>query len=974
MVPTRCSPPTGVASRRDDFAVLTCPTDDTLGAHLHGALTAADAARVASHLDDCAACRAVAIAGVRAAATPLPIDALPATLPQLAAEVPHATGGRLGRYELRGLLGRGGMGHVYEAYDAELDRSIALKVLRPELAGATAMFAERLVRESRMMARVVHPAVIVVHDVGRTDDDAVFIAMELVRGETLAGYLARGALRWTEIVALFERAGAGLAAAHAAGIVHRDFKPDNVLVEAGARRVVVTDFGIARAMGELAGSKLDVQLTSGAVGTPAYMAPEQLDGGAIDARADVFAFCVALWEALFGERPFPGKTIDEIREALARVPEPSRPTRVPARLSRALQRGLAFDRDARWPTMSALLAELATIRSRPRRVAFASGALGLVGAGVAIALALARSPAREDPCARPVFYDPPRVAAALANEPATLATLANATAAWRDVHAAACRADREPALPARIAACLDARRSEITAFGDDVVADGAKYARELAVGTIGDPAACADPAPGLLVARVPDDRALRRRVTQLRYRIWDVKDAEHRGDFVSAIADATELVATTASVWPPLHAEATYVLGETLATSGNSTHAIATLRDAAALAEAAHADRIAAESWLHLVTTATSELGDPARGLEYARYAEAAVDRLGRPADVEAALLYAKGTALVMAGRAREGEVALRRAIVLAEAHAPEILPHAIQGLAFFYESIGRSDEAAAQYRRALELVGARDTAAAIVIRDRLANDLVFLGRVDEAIAIARAAMELADATYSADNLDRGYAHSAFAQVLLHAGRLADALVEARVATAAVVASTGERSERFGEALQVEAEILYELDRYADAAPLLARGCEIIAFRSGDGSRAHATCQAMEAATLAELDRHREALAIIDKAVPSLVAAYGEHHAQVANALVTRGELHGKLGHHDAAVADFERAIAILDKLTTADRGHVANARLSLAKELWRRERVRARAVLVAALDDFRAAGSTWQHERDEAAALLARR
>ena len=167
-----------------------------------------------------------------------------------------APGTRIGRYEVRALLGAGGMGQVYDAYDRELERSIALKVLRPELAANAAAFAERLVRESRLMAKVVHPSVVTVYDVGN-DGDAVFIAMELIRGETLASYVARTTPGWRELVALFARrsGSTGLAATHAAGIVHRDFKPDNVLVRRRRRRrVIVTDFGIARARRLLAPS------------------------------------------------------------------------------------------------------------------------------------------------------------------------------------------------------------------------------------------------------------------------------------------------------------------------------------------------------------------------------------------------------------------------------------------------------------------------------------------------------------------------------------------------------------------------------------------------------------------------------------------------------------------------------------------------------------------------------------------------
>jgi eukaryotic-like serine/threonine-protein kinase len=210
-----------------------CPSDDVLGALVQQVLADDESERVRMHIDECNNCAKAVVAAVRGGA----LDT--AMAPTMALGTPSLTnveladaaaiGTKIGRYDVRALLGAGGMGHVYEAYDAELDRAIALKVLRPELAVAQTL-TERLVRESRLMAKVSHPAVITVFDVGRTGA-AVFIAMELIRGETLGSYVARRRPAWREVVELFERAGAGLAAAHKAGIVHRDFKPENALVE-----------------------------------------------------------------------------------------------------------------------------------------------------------------------------------------------------------------------------------------------------------------------------------------------------------------------------------------------------------------------------------------------------------------------------------------------------------------------------------------------------------------------------------------------------------------------------------------------------------------------------------------------------------------------------------------------------------------------------------------------------------------------
>src|SRR5262249_1482559 len=238
----------------------------------------------------------------------------------------------------------------------------------------------RLVREAQAMARLIHPNVVTVHQVG-TVDDQVFVVMEYVDGGTLARWLRETPRSWREVRDVFERAGRGLAAAHAAGLVHRDFKPENVRV-GSAGRVRVTDFGLVgvEALPAAPSPAMDLSLTlSGTlIGTPIYMAPEQHDRRPVDARADQFAFCVALYQAVFGERPFAGDTIEalatEVRAGRLREPKSGR---CPAWLRRAIVRGLRPDADDRYPSMEALLADLgrARVLARRRAVAIAAGAL-----------------------------------------------------------------------------------------------------------------------------------------------------------------------------------------------------------------------------------------------------------------------------------------------------------------------------------------------------------------------------------------------------------------------------------------------------------------------------------------------------------------------------------------------------------------------------------------------------------------------
>ena len=297
------------------------------------------------------------------------------------ADEPLVQGKRMGRYAMIERLGAGAMGVVWRAEDPTLGRSVALKLLRR----ADESLTERLVREARSMAAVNDPNVVTVYEVGEADDGTTFIAMELVSGQSLRQWQSKTRHTVPELVGAYIAAGRGLAAAHAAGIIHRDFKPDNVLVSDDGR-VRVTDFGLAAAKptagagGSRAAAISDVNLTtSGSVlGTPAYMAPEQFTGGNVDPRTDQFNFCVALWEALYGERPFEGKTFTELGDNVCdgKVKAPPAGSQVSSALHAILRKGLSVKPGDRYATMHELIVDLGRDRAKPwRRTAIASAAL-----------------------------------------------------------------------------------------------------------------------------------------------------------------------------------------------------------------------------------------------------------------------------------------------------------------------------------------------------------------------------------------------------------------------------------------------------------------------------------------------------------------------------------------------------------------------------------------------------------------------
>ncbi len=338
------------------------------------------------HLDSCADCRQLVATLITGSTSGPPGEegsfTLGATLPSAG---PHGEsvgpGSKIGRFVIGKQLGVGGMGVVYAAEDPELGRQVAVKVLRGAVARDSAQAARRIMREARLAARVAHPNLVSIYEVGQ-HEGRVFIAMELVAGSSLTVWLRERPRSPKEILAVFVDAGRGLAAAHAAGVVHRDFKPDNVLVGKDGR-ARVTDFGLARrgapdeSPGASEAEKARVRRTSlsdlsnaaAILGTPAYMAPEQHSGANTDPRTDQFSFCVALYEALHGQRPFDGTTWEELSESVlgGRLKPPPATSRVPASLQRIVARGLSVRPGDRYASMNQLLEALGRDRGRPLR-------------------------------------------------------------------------------------------------------------------------------------------------------------------------------------------------------------------------------------------------------------------------------------------------------------------------------------------------------------------------------------------------------------------------------------------------------------------------------------------------------------------------------------------------------------------------------------------------------------------------------
>ena len=448
---------------------------------------------------------------------------------------------RLGHFQILERLGHGGMGMVYSAYDLHLDRKVAIKVLQGSHAGDF-LLKQQLVREAQVMAKLSHPNVVSVYEVGIADE-TVFIAMEYIAGGDLAHWLDEHDERWGPIVDKFVEAARGLAAAHIAGVIHRDFKSTNVLVDRHGH-VRVTDFGIALVSGPAEWDDADAAPSGGSpvlgdhgarFGTSAYMSPEQHRGDVVDARSDQFSFCVALYEALFRKHPFAGRG-SELADAIAagRIEVPDPDSDVPSRVTAAVMRGMSADPAKRFASMTELIDVLARDPSRRRR-RIVIGAIGVTAlAATAGLLGWGLRPAHADPCehaAAPLagIWDDARRVAVERSLLATASPFAAASArrvasafdayrtSWIAMRSDACRATRirgeqsEHVLDLRNR-CLDRRLAELDALASALASTLDTRAVEHAVtaaSSLTPLAACADTAALLLAPETDGARGER---------------------------------------------------------------------------------------------------------------------------------------------------------------------------------------------------------------------------------------------------------------------------------------------------------------------------------------------------------------------------------------------------------------------------------------------------------------------------------
>ena len=915
---------------------------------------------------------------------------------------------RRGRYVLLGQLGRGGMGVVHAAYDPVLDRKVALKLLRPGGGGDDDSAPRgRLLREARALARLSHPNVVHVYEVGTLEDHQVYIAMEYIEGQTLRAWQKQARRPFREVLARYRAAGRGLQAAHDAGLVHRDFKPDNVLLGKDGR-VVVLDFGLAvapeagapgakAASAPLAdassdstptarlapgangsGSATAAQVavgTSGSSGDPAsgarpdrsspeaspeaspevppgslpldrytvdvvgtrpYMAPEQHVGRPLDARTDQYSFCLALYEGLYGQRPFvENRPLGELdasadrRAAPSSEPAPAGPSwlvrqkfrrrvqppppesDVPGWLRQVVLRGLSADPAERWPAMADLLVELSRDpAARRRRWAAVVGGMAIV-AGLGMAYGRVRRE-RSLLCQGAELklrgvWDADRrtqVRGAFASTRAADADEAFARAAhaldgyagrWVDMHTSACASTRlrgeqsDELLDLRMQ-CLAERIEAVRATVDVLAAaDAGVVARARSAVTALPPLDdCADLALLRAPVRPPADPATRARLVGLRRRLAEARAQQNVGKVAQALAGASDVAGEARALgYRPFEAAALIALSTIRQSAGDWQGALDAARDAMRAADAGHDGAQAAEAQSY----STFLLGT----------------RLGRPVEAEAA--------------ARDTEARLEGLAELDPRRRSSILKFCAAG----FMSAGKPTEARARYLTALTLLDQVRSSA----RTRVADGEPSSG----------GAQASGGGSDDDEASIRGGLASHLAWIDAQVGRFGSALVQFQQASAAYTQAFGESNpdvavftldvgvmhyllgqEREAAAALERARSL--LDRFSPDHPIKATALDYLGFvvlRRGELARARPLFeQALEIIDRTRLADH--------PALPITLLGLARQQLQEASAA-------GATADAPAIVATLERAVGVGER-THADPWELAWVRFELVRAL----------------------------------------
>ena len=807
---------------------------------------------------------------------------------------------RIGRYALLEKLGEGGNGVVYAAWDGRLDRKIAIKVLHPEA-------QQRLLGEAQALAKLSHPNIVAVHDVGSVDGRA-FVAMEYVDGEDLAHWRKPGRT-WREVVRVYAQAGAGLAEAHAAGIVHRDFKPGNAIIGRDGR-VRVLDFGLARIEIDdaaldadadpptLPGGEDSIDLAAPSrtvgtriVGTPRYMPPEQHRGEPADARSDQYSFCASVWEALAGEVPFAGAGLGALHQAKTRAPIwPSDGPEIPKRISEALQRGLAPSKDDRFADMRALLAALQT--KRVRRGPWVVGGVAIVTA-VAAVWFTASNPCRDAGAPIDEVWNSARageIERAFAATDRSYAAkswteaqrgIDEWTEAWRAGQVEACAAHHRGEQSERMldlrTACLERKQLGLRALLDVFqAADASVVDRALAAaGALPQLDECSDLDALARRRAVPPE--MEDDVARWAEAFAAVRANTVAGRYESALALAEQVLEEHGDLEggdPPTWVEATMLRGRVHRFLGDHEEAARLQRAAAIEAQRHGLPGLFAEAAAGVVWETGVSGGRTEEALVWAELGEAANDR-GPPNDkVTEHLLNNKGVALRVGGRLEEALAVLE------------------EDLAFVRERFG-----ARSNRAVLTLIN-------------IANTHTFRSSQQKAEVVYREAIALGEELFGADHPEVAAAKLNLAG-LLSRPRPEEAIVLAEDALAVQSRVFGDDSTNLANGL-INLAISYNaLGRGEEAYQNVTRARRLTEKAHGKRSHQMILVMQIEAEALAELGRIDEAIELGKNSLALATEKLGAEHVMVGQAAWVNARLAARAGDVEAARQYYDHARSV---------------------------------------------------------------
>ncbi len=829
----------------------------------------------------------------------------------------------IGRFIVLRCLGTGGMGSVYEARDPKLDRRVAVKVLHSD-----GLSGERLVEEGKAMARLNHPNVVTVYEVD-TAGDRAFVAMELIEGVTLRRWQNSQARPWSEILTMYRAVGLGVAAAHDAGLVHCDLKPENVLVGDDGR-ARVTDFGISVLGHELTPApattedNASVGLTSSVLsGTPRYMSPEQYLGSAVDHRADQFALCVMLWEALFGTSPFSGDTLMELAESITtgQLAVPPQRTSVPAWLRKVCERGLAREPAERWPDTRALLAALDRGRSRARwRAGLATVAVvGMTAAAVWGAQRWQHAKAVDHCEAQGNVIDAvwnaerrEQIRAAMLGTGVrhAAATLDKVepwidehTSSWANARTETClRHDVEQTwdddLRARARWCLADRRAELELVLEELGAIDRK--------TIGNAVRLAA-LPADVSTCVDEDRL--RRIPMpateelepalvLRRERARVQAMNAAGRATASLTVAEQAVAKAEQLgWGPLTASLRGTLGETLYTTGDIDRAAEMLVEA-------YFEAMTQGAVLTALDAATSLVkleGESRENLEaaqlWARHTDVLLDMLHmRGTPHEGIKLEFVAGSLLHAGRLDEARATYE------------------QAMAVFIETLG------SDHPQVLSVLGAMSAVA----RES--------GDSEEAVALATRALEQAEAIY-------GVGHPKTAAKLVFVGtalsnvrRFTDALPLLERAHVLLLEDEGPQGPRVGEVLTNLGNIHGSLGNQEQSVNYQEQALAILEGKLGPDHLHVGMALNNLANAHRHLEHHERAREALTRALAIFEAKLESEYPHVAFVEGNLGDVEWELDNHERAAGHYQRSLQIRERELGADHPRVLVPLLGLGQ------------------------------------------